>query len=445
MASCLPLLLQIPVFFALFYVLKDFEKEVFPNYPDSELGWLGIVPNITENINAHWSGYLLLVIYVGSQLVSTFFMSTTMDPRQRYHLPGAAVPLHLLRHQLPDRADALLVDDQPLDGRPGPRHAPPRARSPSLRRSAPRERHRSRSLRLRSGAAAAPATATPAQTSDQAGRQRPAARPPPQEEGPASPTMTEPASNPDDGVVESRGRDRRRGEVDGAPRARAPLPRARQGERSLHGSLRGRARPARRRPGSGAGDRPASTKAPQPVARRRAEEPGSPAAKLRELLEQVCRHSARRAGSTSPRTTRSSTRPDRPRSRSRHRQARPDDRRDPVPRQRDPLARRRRRPQGRRRRRSRAIATAGASSLEDLADRAASDAVATRPPGRARAHDRGRAEDRAPPPEGAGGRRDLERGDRAEPARRRRSRAAPSDATTRGSSAGSRRSSPSPA
>ncbi len=84
LASCFPLLLQIPVFFALFFVLRDFEKEVFPKYPDSELGWLGIVPNITQDINSHWSGYLLLVIYVGSQLASTYFMSTTMDPRQRY-------------------------------------------------------------------------------------------------------------------------------------------------------------------------------------------------------------------------------------------------------------------------------------------------------------------------------------------------------------------------
>jgi YidC/Oxa1 family membrane protein insertase len=84
LASCLPIVLQLPVFFALFFVLRDFEKEVFPNYPDSDLGWLGIVPNITWNINEHWSGWLLLVVYVASQLASTYFMSTTMDPRQRY-------------------------------------------------------------------------------------------------------------------------------------------------------------------------------------------------------------------------------------------------------------------------------------------------------------------------------------------------------------------------
>jgi YidC/Oxa1 family membrane protein insertase len=84
LASCLPIVLQLPIFFALFFVLRDFEDEVFPNYPESDLGWLGLVPNITENINQHWSGWLLLVVYVLSQLASTYFMSTTMDPRQRY-------------------------------------------------------------------------------------------------------------------------------------------------------------------------------------------------------------------------------------------------------------------------------------------------------------------------------------------------------------------------
>jgi len=68
----------------LYYVLRDFEKEVFPQYPGSDLGWLGIVPNITTNITDHWSGWLLLSIYVVSQVASTYFMSTTMDPRQRW-------------------------------------------------------------------------------------------------------------------------------------------------------------------------------------------------------------------------------------------------------------------------------------------------------------------------------------------------------------------------
>ena len=82
-ASCLPVLLQIPIFFALFFVLRDFEKEVFPQYPQSDLGWLGIVPDITESITSHWSGYLLLVIYVVSQMASIISMPMT-DPRQRW-------------------------------------------------------------------------------------------------------------------------------------------------------------------------------------------------------------------------------------------------------------------------------------------------------------------------------------------------------------------------
>jgi YidC/Oxa1 family membrane protein insertase len=82
-ASCLPLLVQIPIFFALYFVLKDFETEVFPKYPESSLSWLHFVPDITANITDHWSGYLLCVIYAGSQVASTYFMSTTMDRTQR--------------------------------------------------------------------------------------------------------------------------------------------------------------------------------------------------------------------------------------------------------------------------------------------------------------------------------------------------------------------------
>jgi YidC/Oxa1 family membrane protein insertase len=81
-ASCLPLLLQIPVFIALFYVLRGFEKEVFPHYPNSDLGFLGIVPNITDPVSAHWSGWLLLVIYVASQVLSALLTPVT-DRTQR--------------------------------------------------------------------------------------------------------------------------------------------------------------------------------------------------------------------------------------------------------------------------------------------------------------------------------------------------------------------------
>jgi hypothetical protein len=67
--------------------LKDFEKTVLKNYPNSDLGWLHLVPNITDNITAHWSGYLLVIIYAGSQVASTYFMSTTMDKTSGLGLP----------------------------------------------------------------------------------------------------------------------------------------------------------------------------------------------------------------------------------------------------------------------------------------------------------------------------------------------------------------------
>jgi YidC/Oxa1 family membrane protein insertase len=92
-APCLPLLVQFPVFIALYLVLRQFSKDP----PAGSLSWFGgLVPDITEHANAHWSGYLLLAIYVGSQLASTYFMSTTMDRTQRtlmMILPVAFVPV----------------------------------------------------------------------------------------------------------------------------------------------------------------------------------------------------------------------------------------------------------------------------------------------------------------------------------------------------------------
>jgi YidC/Oxa1 family membrane protein insertase len=93
-ASCLPLLAQFPVFIALYLVLRHFSKHVpCPGHPANhgnycvergDFSWLhGLVPNIAAHASAHWSGYLLLAIYVVSQLASTMLMSTTMDKAQR--------------------------------------------------------------------------------------------------------------------------------------------------------------------------------------------------------------------------------------------------------------------------------------------------------------------------------------------------------------------------
>jgi YidC/Oxa1 family membrane protein insertase len=79
-ASCLPLLAQAPVFISLYLVLKNFSKHVPAG---SDLSWLHFVPNITAKANTNWSGYVLLAVYAGSQIASTYFMGTTMDKTQR--------------------------------------------------------------------------------------------------------------------------------------------------------------------------------------------------------------------------------------------------------------------------------------------------------------------------------------------------------------------------
>jgi YidC/Oxa1 family membrane protein insertase len=78
-ASCLPMLLQFPVFIALYYVLKNFSKHP----PSGDLSWLHFVPNIAAHTTSFWGGYILLVVYVASQMASTLYMSATADRMQR--------------------------------------------------------------------------------------------------------------------------------------------------------------------------------------------------------------------------------------------------------------------------------------------------------------------------------------------------------------------------
>jgi len=77
-ASCLPMLLQLPVFVALYYTLKH---EHFPKGAD--LSWLTFIHNISLGTTAQWGGYILLVVYVLSQMASSYFMMTTVDRTQR--------------------------------------------------------------------------------------------------------------------------------------------------------------------------------------------------------------------------------------------------------------------------------------------------------------------------------------------------------------------------
>src|SRR5438874_3749121 len=82
-ASCLPMLLQLPVFIALYYSLRNFQSH-FHTGPHADLSFLHFIPSISAHTTTHWGGYVLLVVYVASQMASTLYMSATMDKTQRY-------------------------------------------------------------------------------------------------------------------------------------------------------------------------------------------------------------------------------------------------------------------------------------------------------------------------------------------------------------------------
>jgi YidC/Oxa1 family membrane protein insertase len=94
LASCLPLLAQLPVFLALFYMLQDdLRLDICPdvNPPgtsdpqpcgDGGAASFLFIPDLTDKATG---GVLvaLIVLYVGSQLLSTILMSTATDRTQR--------------------------------------------------------------------------------------------------------------------------------------------------------------------------------------------------------------------------------------------------------------------------------------------------------------------------------------------------------------------------
>src|SRR5215216_6712212 len=98
-ASCLPLALQMPVFIALFYMLrKDLRHDICPdiNPPSvpnpkpcgsTEASQFFFIPDITDKATG---GVLitLVIMYVGSQLLSSIFMTTTVDRNQRLIMMG---------------------------------------------------------------------------------------------------------------------------------------------------------------------------------------------------------------------------------------------------------------------------------------------------------------------------------------------------------------------
>ncbi|MBA2636674.1 MAG: membrane protein insertase YidC [Solirubrobacterales bacterium] len=104
-ASCLPLVAQIPVFLALFYLLQsDLKFEICGERGDRACG--DVQPGSADflfipDLTAEATGLVLitlLALYVGSQLVSSVLMATTQDKTQRLiflALPFVFIPFIL--------------------------------------------------------------------------------------------------------------------------------------------------------------------------------------------------------------------------------------------------------------------------------------------------------------------------------------------------------------
>jgi YidC/Oxa1 family membrane protein insertase len=156
--SCLPLLLQLPVFISLFYMLrKDLKVDICG--PESQIAKVaaqmhttithvgcnevvpgsakfGFIPDLTAPATG-WVLVVLLVMYIGLA-AGLEPADDGADGRQEPALPhaGAAVRVRPLRADLPGRTAGVLDHDERLDRRPAVHHQELHRAPSSARRAA---------------------------------------------------------------------------------------------------------------------------------------------------------------------------------------------------------------------------------------------------------------------------------------------------------------------
>jgi YidC/Oxa1 family membrane protein insertase len=80
LASCLPLLLQLPFFLSLFYLLRS---STFKADIEGEESFL-FIPNLAKPLTGHPAALItMIVLYVVTQLISTMVSTMSADPNQR--------------------------------------------------------------------------------------------------------------------------------------------------------------------------------------------------------------------------------------------------------------------------------------------------------------------------------------------------------------------------
>jgi YidC/Oxa1 family membrane protein insertase len=110
-ASCLPMIAQIPVFLSLFYMLQaDLRREICPEKNpvgtnavpcgETDASSFFFIPDLTDKTTGLVLA-ILLVLYVGSQLLSTVLMNTSQDKTQRMIMIGLPFIFVLFIWQFP--------------------------------------------------------------------------------------------------------------------------------------------------------------------------------------------------------------------------------------------------------------------------------------------------------------------------------------------------------
>jgi YidC/Oxa1 family membrane protein insertase len=78
-ASCLPLVAQLPIFIALYYVLKDFSNTA----TGSDLSFMWLIPDVAADFTFSAASLVLVVIYGLTQLLSTELSATPNMPESQ--------------------------------------------------------------------------------------------------------------------------------------------------------------------------------------------------------------------------------------------------------------------------------------------------------------------------------------------------------------------------
>lgn len=96
--SCAPILVQAPVFLALYFVLRDFSNEVLPKSPDQQLGFMWIFEDISEQFrDVGWKAIIIVFIYALSQVLATeVSMATTPQTSNSQRIIFRLLPLFVV-------------------------------------------------------------------------------------------------------------------------------------------------------------------------------------------------------------------------------------------------------------------------------------------------------------------------------------------------------------